>query len=265
MYHNDFFQEKDQASSFMATQKELEDWFQSAIGRSLLANQRQRLGKLVERCYGFHQAEIGVSHRIPVGNASGLGHGFYVVPRAEPDMPENTVVSLSTELALDHDCADMVILHHALDFSADPHQTLREAARILKPSGQLALVGFNPLSLWGVLKLCNRSSRGLWRNRFISGHRVSDWLNLLDFNVDTMRYYFYAPPINHPSTASRFGWIESILNSKVPLGAYYVIMAQKQQGARINLRRSWRKPAKVIGIPVAGRASRTILDDHSDS
>ncbi len=265
MYHNDFFQEKDQESSFLATQRELEDWFQSAIGRSLLANQRHRLGKLVERCYGFHQAEICVSHRIPVGNSSGLGHGFFVVPRAEPDMPDNTVVSLSTELALDHDCADMVILHHALDFSSDPHQTLRESARILKPSGNLALVGFNPLSLWGALKLCKRSSSGVWRNRFISGHRVSDWLNLLDFKIETMRYYFYAPPINHPGIASRFAWVEGVLNSKVPLGAYYVIMAQKQQGARINLRRSWRKPAKVIGMPVAGRASRNILDDHSDS
>lgn len=265
MYHNDFFQENDQASAYLATQKQLEDWFQSAAGRALLASQRMRLSKLLERCYGFHQAEICVSHRIPVGNASGLGHNFYVVPQAEPDMPENTVVSLSTDVALDHDCADMVILHHALDFSSDPHQTLREAARILKPSGNLALVGFNPMSIWGLLKLVNRSSKGVWRNRFISGHRVSDWLNLLDFKIDTIRYYFYAPPVNHPSVVRGFSWIESILNSKVPLGAYYVIMAQKQQGARINLRPMWRKPAKVIGMPVANRASRTYMKDQSDN
>lgn len=265
MYQNDFFLEKDHVASYLATQRDLEHWFQSAIGRAFLASQRQRLSKLLERCYGFHQAEICVSHRIPIGNGSGLGHNFFVVPEAAQGMPENSVVSLSTELALDHDCADLVILHHALDFSPDPHQTLREAARILKPSGNLAVVGFNPMSIWGGLKMINRSSRGIWRNRFISGHRVADWLSLLDFKIDTARYYFYAPPINHPGFISRFSWIESLLNSKVPLGAYYVIMAQKQRGARVSPRRSWRKSANVIGIPVANRASRTLMDEPSDS
>jgi len=255
MYESGFDVSDELQSRFLQTQCELEDWFQTTVGRSLLASQRGHLNKLIERCYGFHQAEINVSHRIPVGNASGLGHRFFVVPQAQPDMPENTVVSLSTELALDHDSADLVILHHALDFSADPHQTLREVARVLKPNGNVALVGFNPFSIWGVLKWLKRSKRGVWRNRFLSGHRVADWLSLLGFKVNKVRYYFYAPPINRPGLIGRFDWVENTINAKVPLGAYYVIMAQKQQGARINTQRSWKQKAKVIGIPLANRTS----------
>lgn len=244
------------------TQKQLEHWFQTAIGRSLLASQRARINRLIEHCYGVHQAELVVSHRIPVGNASALGHRFYVVPQAEAEMPENTVVCNTTELALDSGSLDMVIMHHALDFSPDPHQTLREVARVLKPNGNIALVGFNPVSLWGLIRMFRRNGTGVWRNRFISSNRVSDWLNLLNFNVSTMRYYFYAPPINHPSVSRRFSWLEAVLNTKVPLGAYYVIMAQKQEGAFISRNKIWRKKAKVIGLSVANRSNSLSKNEH---
>jgi SAM-dependent methyltransferase len=241
---------------YLSVQKELEFWFQSTAGRELLASQRQVIAPLISRVFGFHQAEICVSHRVPVGNASNLGHRFHVVPFAEQDMPTNTVVSSSTELALDHDSADLVILHHALDFSEDPHQTLREASRILNPSGQMVLIGFNPMSLWGLYRLIQRRKQGVWGNRFIGGGRVEDWLNLLGFKVERLRYHFYAPPLNNLSLIKRFSWIDNTINSKVPLGAYYVIVAKKQQYARIGLSQRWRQKSKVVGLPVANRMKR---------
>ena len=249
---------------FLLAQRELEHWFQSRVGRALVANQRSALQSYLEPCYGFHQADIGVSHRIPVGNASSLGHRFSVVPMAESDLPDNTVVSSSTELAVDHDVADLVVLHHALDFSSDPHQTLREAARVLKPNGNLALIGFNPLSIWGAVKLIKRSKGAVWQNRFLSGRRVSDWLSLLGFKLSSVSYHFYEPPVNHAQVIGRFSWLESILNTKVPLGAYYIIMAQKQQGARINVDRAWRRKAKVIGMPVASRTKPQFNEDSTN-
>jgi len=265
----DVLQESEQSiekltKDFVGQQKALEHWFQSTIGRSLLASQRLRINRLIEHCYGVHQAELSISHRIPVGNASGLGHRFFVVPTIEADMPENTIVCNTTELALESGSADMVIMHHALDFSPDPHQTLREAARVLKPNGNIALVGFNPNSLWGLMRLIRRNKAGLWGNRFISSHRVADWLNLLDFKIATTRYYFYAPPINHHAIPRRFSWLESVLNSKVPLGAYYVIMAQKQEGAFISRSRNWRKKAPVIGLTVANRTNSLSKNEHKN-
>ena len=131
-------------------QSSLEDWFQSSLGRALLANQRPVIESKINRLFGFHQVEVGVSHRIPIGNPSNLGHKFHIIPTWQPDLPENTVVSSVDELSLDHDSVDMVLLHHTLDFSNDPHQTLRETSRILKSSGHLLIIGFNPLSLWGI-------------------------------------------------------------------------------------------------------------------
>jgi len=234
-------------------QKELEFWFQSTLGRSLLANQRAVIGNKIHRLFGFHQAEIGVSHRVPVGNPSSLGHKFYVLPRWEPDLPKNSIISSSGEIALDHDIVDLVILHHTLDFSADPHQTLREAARILKSSGNLLIVGFNPYSLWGLRRLLSTRKKAPWNMRFIAGRRIEDWLNLLDFKVAGLESHFYGLPVNHQSVMNRSIWLNNILNEKVPLGAYYTILAQKQSGARIQALPKWRDKTKVVGLPVANR------------
>jgi SAM-dependent methyltransferase len=239
--------------SSLSDQEQLELWFQTALGRSLLASQRAAIDKATRRFFGFHQAEIGVSHRIPVGNLTNLGHKFYVLNKWEQDLPQSTVVSRHEEIALDHDMADLVILHHALDFSEDPHQTLREASRILKPSGHLVVVGFNPLSSWGLRRKLARNRIGPWACRFISGNRLDDWLNLLDFKVGGMRYHFYALPFNHQRLINRFRSLDNILNSKVPLGAYYIVVAQKQVGLRIRRSLRWRKNAKVVGMPVANR------------
>lgn len=243
-------------------QKQLELWFQSALGRNLLADQRLKIASKIHRLFGYHQAEIGVSHRVPVGNPSSLGHKFYVLPQWEPDLPDNSIVSSSEELALESETQDVVILHHALDFSVAPHQTLREAARVLKSSGTIVIVGFNPLSSWGVRKVFGRSQQAPWNHRFISGKRIEDWLNLLDFRLDGASYHYYGLPFNNSGLLRRFLWLDKVLNSKVPLGAYYLISAQKQLGSRINNYSKWRRGAKVVGMPLASSShSRSLKRD----
>jgi len=246
---------RDSQEYSLVVQKELEFWFQSTLGRTLLANQRAVIEKKICRLFGFHQAEIGVSHRVPVGNPSSLGHKFYILPNWESDLPENSIISNFGEIALDHDIVDLVILHHTLDFSADPHQTLREASRILKSSGNLLIVGFNPVGLWGLRRLFSTRKQAPWNMRFIAGSRIEDWLNLLDFRVSGVQTHFYGLPINSQRMVNRSLWLNNVLNEKVPLGAYYTILAQKQSGARIKAIPKWRTKGKVVGLPVANRVS----------
>lgn len=55
---------------------------------------------------------------------------------------------------------DLLVLPHALEASPDPHAVLREAERVLVPEGRVVIIGFNPLSAWGVhvlrAQLCAR-------------------------------------------------------------------------------------------------------------
>jgi len=237
-------------------QKDLESWFQSVLGRSLLANQREIISSIVQNYFGVFQAEIGVSHRVPVGNPSNIAHKYFVIPEWSTDLPMNVVVSESDELSLDTASVDLVILHHSLDFAKDPHQTLREASRVLKSTGHLLIIGFNPTSFWGLRKLFNRSKQAPWNNRFISGNRLADWLNLLHFQVSDVEHHYYGLPFNRLSLLKQFLWLDNILNPKVPLGAYYILSAQKQTFSRIQNRQRWQKPAKAVGLQLS--SSRNI-------
>jgi SAM-dependent methyltransferase len=245
-------------------QQSLEAWFQTALGRALLADQRERIESVVSRVFGVHQLEIGISHRIPVGNASNLAHRFCVLPEPVPELPEDSVVALSHELPLGHDIVDLVILHHALDFAYDPHQTLREAARVLKSSGQLLIAGFNPFGLWGLRRLLG-DRHSPWDCRFIAGKRVEDWLQLLDFRIEALSFHFYRLPINRAGVVQRSSWLDNLLNPGVPLGAYYLIHAQKQVASRVVPVTKWQRSAKVVGMPLANRFKSSKLPHDSES
>lgn len=229
-------------------QKDLECWFQSALGRSLLASQRQVLASIIQNFFGVMQVEIGVSHRVPVGNASNIGNKYFVIPEWTSDLPANILVSQSDELSLESDSVDLVILHHTLDFAKDPHQTLREATRILRSTGHLVLLGFNPISAWGLRKLLNRGRQAPWNNRFISGKRVEDWLTLLHFEVGELAYHYYGLPFDKTPLLRQFMWLNNVLNTKVPLGAYYILSAQKQTFSRIQQKQRWRPAPQAVGL-----------------
>ena len=147
---------------------------------------------------------------------------------------------------------DLVVLHHTADFSPYPHQVIREAARVLRGEGTMALFGFNPLSLWGARKLISRSSEGPWGGRFLLRGRMEDWLHLLGFNVEASITRFFRPPLQR-SGRKPTSRIDNRLsgNRLLPVGAYYCILAKKRVHARLPRRPVWRQ-SKVIALPGTG-------------
>src|SRR5690606_30958247 len=112
----------------------------------------------------------------------------------------NSPVADIEMLPLATDSVDAVLLHHALDFTPDSHRLLREASRVLRPGGRMVVVGFNPVSLWGLGSLLRwRPQMPPWNARFISRRRITDWLRLLDFHVEQTSYGGFLPPLKHPA------------------------------------------------------------------
>ncbi|UZE97882.1 class I SAM-dependent methyltransferase [Alkalimarinus alittae] len=237
---------------YLHLQHTFEAWFQSSLGRVLLSDQRRKIDGVIGRMFGYHQLEMLVSHRFPMGNSSSLGHKIVTVPEWQSDMPENTLVAEPHELGLCHDSIDLAILHHTLDYTVSPHQALREASRVVKSSGHLLIIGFNPMSMWGVRKLVSRKKAAPWNGRFTSGHRVEDWLKLLDFEITSADHHFLRPPVQNYRLLERFAFADKFDNGKFPMGAYYMILAKKQVGCSISAKPKW-KETNVIGLPVANR------------
>lgn len=73
---------------------------------------------------------------------------------------------------------DACLLAQTLNFTQDPHQLLRETARILSADGYVFISLFNPLS-----KLLFKRHLGHFAYRHFCRWRVIDWLELLGFEI----------------------------------------------------------------------------------
>jgi len=232
---------------FTARHESFERWFQSSAGRAMLASQRQVLDQAIAPLTGARQLQVGLSHRLPLASGSDFAQKIITSPVWHAHMPDGVAICHADELPFPGDSMDLVILHHTADFSPDPHQVLRESARVLRGEGKIALIGFNPLSLWGVRRAISRHHEGPWGGRFLFRSRMEDWLRLLGFEIDDSATRFCTLPVKnagrHQSKVKRhLDWL--------PIGAYYCILARKHEYARIKPQMNWRK-AKVMPMPGA--------------
>lgn len=235
--------------------REMTQWLDSPLGQALLQTEVALLEPILARIFGYHALQLGVSEHSMLA-ASPIGHKLQFLPQWTPNNPQ--VVASNEALPLQNDSVDAVLIHHALDYTPDNHRLLREASRVLMPGGKLLIVGFNPISSWGVRKLCRWRNAAPWDARYISSSRVQDWLKLLEFSIDKVEHGAYLLPFNHNRVVGAVSRCETLgrkLNA--PMGAIYVIVACKQVIPITPIMPRWPKiPHPVLVRPV-GETART--------
>lgn len=233
-----------------------EDWLDTGFGLHVLAAERELLAGLLPGLFGFHLMQIGMSRRVSLHEHSVIRHRFQL--SRMPSSPGVSAVCTPEALPFEPDCIDVALLHHTLEYSPDPHQMLRETARVLVPHGHLLVLGFNPWSLFGLSSLPGRYlGHPVWRSRLLGVRRVADWLQLLGFEVDSVQYRVYAPPTQRPGVLSRVGPVERLGQKlALPVGSVYLIHALKEQSAITPVRNvRWRTP-RLSGVSLARPAAR---------
>ena len=96
----------------------------------------------LEHCFGDRLLQMSINDELDICIGNRLQHAFALSPNTAPKCAP---ASCNFEaLALAEDSIDVVVLHHVLEFSSDPHQVLREVKRVLIPNGKLFVIGINP-------------------------------------------------------------------------------------------------------------------------
>lgn len=220
-------------SNMMATYTE-QDWLQTPLGSYLLAREQAMFDATVANLFGFNALQLGMPEvdflrqcRIPF-RFKGAMYGA------------STLRCDTVQLPFATGSTDLVVLPHVLEFSSNPHFTLREAERILLPEGHIVLSGFNPLSLWGGRRLMDRGGEYPWRGKFISLLRLKDWLALLGFEVMAGRMGCYAPPVRTERWIHRSQFMDRAGDRWWPmLGGIYFLVAKKRVAGMRLIRPSW--------------------------
>lgn len=100
-----------------------------------------------------------------------------------------------TALPIANEAIDWAVLPFVLEYSADPHQILREADRILRTDGCMLIIISNPYGLHSLARLWPAWRRKKpWQSRLFTPARVLDWLSLLNYQVVHQGYLGFGVP-----------------------------------------------------------------------
>lgn len=240
------------------------NWFDTPLGRSLQAVEAHQLRGVLPSLYGTVALQLGVvgimdlldscvaPTRIVVDADDAL---FRSKGAAEQRLTGTRTVCVrarADELPFEERSIDVALLPHALDFSVDPHSLLREVGRVLRPEGHAVILGFNPMSLWGLRRLVARRPRPVpWCAHFFRLARVKDWLALLGLECTHGSMLYYRPPFRREPAMDRFYFLEQTGDRWWPMMAgVYLIVAKKRVLGMTPLPIEW-KAAKAVGLAAA--------------
>ncbi len=246
----------------------LADWFATPLGQYVIDVEQTYFDKEVADVFGFNAFQIGLPE-----------HDFLRANR----MPFRCVTSRGGKVSFAADSralpirsgvADLIILPHAIEFSENPHQVLREVQRVLMPEGHVMLSGFNPWSLWGARRLATLSPDYPWRGQFVSLARIRDWLALLGFEVASGRMGCYVPPIANDKWRARFDFMDKAGDRWWPFagGVYFLHGIKRVQGMRL-ITPKWkaaRARERLVALPQRRTRTEDSLaarngDEHAES
>ena len=225
----------------------LRQWWEGAAGRALIAAEALLLSEALDEVFGWECLQIG---------AWGPGRDLLSACRTRhrailsvPGMSRNAdIFGRPAQLPVTGDSIDAVLMPHTLEFAADPYAIVREADRVLVGEGQLLVLGFRPLSLWGRRARFSRNGFPPGLRRVLSERRVREWLKLLGYEVFAARRYLYRSPwaggLAEGESAERL--LRRGLTYPLPAGAY-LLKARKQVYTLTPIRPRVRERSGVLG------------------
>jgi SAM-dependent methyltransferase len=120
-------------------------WWQQPIASQLLRLEEKAIAKLLASKRGNHLVQMGGPDSNQLRIAAPIAHQVYIpLATLNESMTDNQVIiAAETELPLQPDSIDLIIIPHVIEFSAHPEALLKAVYLALKPEGYLLSLNFN--------------------------------------------------------------------------------------------------------------------------
>ncbi len=221
----------------------IRNWYQTSSGQLVSAVIEKHLAKISACIFGYVAIEVGhaftdrnLLKKCTIRKKILLDRSNYAHINASP-----------AALPIATDSVDLIVMSHALDFTSKPHEILREMERSLVAEGHLIIIGFNPISFYGLWRLfLSRTNTTPWDANFYSIRRLRDWCSLLGFEEIEIQYAGHLPPFKRLQSWQKMRSIESFIKKFFNrFGGVYVLVARKRVARLTPLKGVWSSP-KVL-------------------
>src|ERR1041384_5337069 len=160
---------------------DLQAWLRTPLGQRGYMLERKLAAETLAQVFGWQLLQIGLWGDDDGLLAEGRTQRKAVLAwhGSRPGDRPPAIRSRTDSLAIASDSVDAVVLRHPLEYEPEPHEILREVGRVLSAEGHLIVLGFRPLSSWGLRHLFAKDGCPPGLERMIGDGRLRDWLKLL--------------------------------------------------------------------------------------
>lgn len=247
----------------MEQQFSLNEWYKKPLGQYILMRERLELERSLALFSGSIGLEIGSTNQISSLETKFL-HKIRITGFPSTDNSSSSLVCSSyTKLPFRNESIDLVLLPHTLETEElEAKAILAEAWRVLLPQGHLAILNFNPWSLWGLFQSLPSKRQFLPRcNHLYSMQKIRGWLSNQETEITLARSFCYYLPADEKINFNKEPILEKIGPLLLPYaGNVYLIIAKKQSIPVTPLRNTWSLEKvfvdKGVGTPSVGRVRR---------
>jgi SAM-dependent methyltransferase len=224
---------------------EREQWLAQTLGHDLLSAEAQLLTGVLDDVFGLELLQLG---------GWGASRALLSASRTRrqtivAEMAGCGTIDIAARLAalpVQTGSVDAVLMPHTPEFETDPQAVVREADRVLTGEGQLIILGFRPMSLWGLRAAASRAGFPPGLRQILPESRVRDWLILLGYEVVLSRHYLYSRPWARGTALNQRRILRRGFLNPLPAGAY-LIKARKHVYTLTPIRPRLREKRSLLG------------------
>lgn len=209
------------------------EWFSTPLGQYLLARELPYFDRIVADIFGYNAFQLGLPE-LDLLRSSRITLRMRLDPQGPAELRGDF-----RDLPIASNSVDLLVLPHVLEFSDNPHQILREVARVLLPEAQVVIACFNPWSLWGFRRLIHRDGHYPWHGRFLNLPRLKDWCALLGLEINGGGMGCYVPPCRTDKWLKRFSFMDAAGDRWWPIagGVYFLQAVKRVRGMHLIMPR----------------------------
>lgn len=226
-------------------------WSQTNLGKYIIDLESEKVNQIINRVPGIKILQLGALRGAKWLNLNRKFQSI-VLDTLDRSSSDCNVFGKFESLPFSSESMDVVILRHTLEATTNPQGVLHEAERILSPDGYLVILGFNPYSFFGVLRVAEKySETGEWEGRSLSIGRIKDWFAVLGLDLTEEERVKLSHKVIKDEYGKKFEFLGSLADYSLSVqSGVYILMARKRIIPLSLQKSSWREKGKRVNSPI---------------